>query len=199
MQPDHPVQSPAVTVAVVLAAGAGSRFGGPDHKLSAMLRGRPVVEHAVRAAVEAAIGPVVVVTGAAELPASVAALAGVEVVANPRWAEGQATSLATARAAAERLGAVAMVVGLGDQPFVTPQAWRAVAASSAPIAVAHYDGRRGNPVRLGRETWPLLPTSGDHGARVVIDARPDLVEPVPCPGSPDDIDTTSDLQRAEES
>jgi molybdenum cofactor cytidylyltransferase len=187
------------TVAVVLAAGGGSRFEGPDHKLLMLLRGRPVVEHAVRAAVASAIGPVVVVTGAVELPGSVAALDGVEVAHNPRWADGQATSLAVATAAAERLGATAMVVGLGDQPFVTADAWRAVAASTSPIAVAHYDGRRGNPVRLARETWAWLPVEGDHGARNLIDARPDLVEPVPCPGSPDDIDTTSDLQRAEES
>ena len=60
--------------------------------------------------------------------------AGVQLITNEHWADGQATSLQAALSAArvESLGAV--VVGLGDQPLITPPAWRAVAASSAPIA-----------------------------------------------------------------
>lgn len=186
------------TVAVVLAAGAGSRWTGAGHKLHAVVDDRPVVEHAVRAAVASGVGPVVVVTGAAALPDAVAALDGVQVVENPRWAEGQATSLAAGVAAADALGADAVVVGLGDQPFVTPEAWRAVAASRSPIAVATYDGERRNPVRLAREVWPLLPATGDEGARVVVRIRPALVEAVPCGGSPADIDTVTDFEHAQE-
>lgn len=184
------------TVAVVLAAGAGRRFAGRGHKLTADLDGTAVGTRAVDAARRARIGAVVVVTGAAtpELP-------GVEpgdhlvVAHNPAWDDGQISSVHVGLRAAAELGAEAVVVGLADQPFVTPDAWRAVAASSSPIAVATYDGRRGNPVRLHRSVWSLLPQTGDEGARALMRLRPDLVEPIPCPGSPADIDTLEDLQR----
>jgi molybdenum cofactor cytidylyltransferase len=179
------------TVAIVLAAGAGSRFAGPTHKLLADLDGSTVARRAVTAAVDAGIGPVIVVTGAVD-PISPAP-DGATVVHHPGWADGQATSLQAGIEAARRLGATAVVVGLADQPDVDPDSWRRVAASTAPIAVATYDGRRGNPVRLAAEVWDLLPTAGDAGARTVIEMRPDLVEQVPCAGSSDDIDTLEDL------
>jgi CTP:molybdopterin cytidylyltransferase MocA len=180
------------TAAVILAAGAGSRFAGPTHKLLAPLGGRTVVELAVGAAAAAGFDEVIVVTGAAPLPA----LTGVTLVANPHWSDGQAGSLQVALAHAAAAGHDAVVVGLGDQPGIPSEAWRRVAATTAtPIAVATYDGRRRNPVRLARSVWPLLPTEGDEGARVVVRSRPELVTEVACPGHPADIDTTEDLRR----
>jgi CTP:molybdopterin cytidylyltransferase MocA len=179
-------------VAVVLAAGAGTRFTGPGHKLDARIGDRTVLDHAVDTAVAAGIGPVVVVTArqvTTVLPPTVVP------VVNERWAEGQMTSLRAGIDAARDLGAAAVVVGLGDQPFVTAEAWRAVAEVDRPIAVATYDGRRGHPVRLGAETWDLLPAGGDEGARTLMRLRPDLVAEVPCEGSPIDIDTAEDLRR----
>jgi CTP:molybdopterin cytidylyltransferase MocA len=189
------VNQPAV-VAVVLAAGAGTRFRGEGHKLDATLGDRSVLARAVDTAVAAAIGPAVVVTAAqvtTPLPASV-----VHVV-NDRWADGQATSLRAGIAAARELGAAAVVVGLGDQPFVSAEAWRAVAATDAAIAVATYGGRRGHPVRLAAETWDLLADAGDEGARTLMRLRPDLVTEVPCEGSSIDIDTVEDLRKWQKS
>jgi CTP:molybdopterin cytidylyltransferase MocA len=179
-------------VALVLAAGAGTRFRGPGHKLDARLGERSVVEHAIGTALAAGVGPVVVVT-AHQL--TTALHPAVVHVVNERWADGQITSLRAGIDAATELGAAAVVVGLGDQPFVTVGAWRAVAATDAPIAVATYRGRRGHPVRLHRDTWPLLPDQGDEGARSLMRIRADLVAEVPCDGSPIDIDTLEDLRR----
>jgi molybdenum cofactor cytidylyltransferase len=180
--------------AAVLAAGGGSRFAtGPDaaHKLLAEWRHRPLVWWSAAHALASGLAPVWVVTGAVDLGGSLPD--GVTVLSNPRWAEGQATSLQVAVAAARNAGLDALVVGLGDQPLVTPEAWAAVARADGPIAVATYDGQRRNPVCLAATVWDLLPVNGDEGARVVIKRRPDLVQEIPCQGDAVDIDTREDL------
>jgi molybdenum cofactor cytidylyltransferase len=178
---------------VVLAAGGGSRFGGDGHKLLAPFRGRPIVAHAVEAAAGAGLDAVIVVTGAVDLAEALPS--GVHVVHNPEWASGQASSLQAGIAKAAELGCDAVVVGLGDQPLVGSEPWRAVARAGTPIAAATYGGRRRNPVRLAREVWPMLPSDGDEGARALMRVRSDLVGEVPCEGEPADIDTLEDLER----
>jgi len=184
---------PPATGGVLLAAGGGSRFtgAGGGHKLTATLRGRPVVEWSLEQLLRAGFEDVAVVTGAVELTVP----DGVTVLYNRRWAEGQATSLALAVDRARQRGLRAVVVGLADQPFVLADAWRAVAAAPGAIAVATYDGQRGNPVKLDAAVWDLLPVEGDAGARVLIGMRPELVTEVACAGSPADIDTLEDLRR----
>jgi len=174
------------TAAVVLAAGGASRFEG-GHKLLEPFRGRPLVAWALEAA--SVLDDLIVVVGAVDVPVP----DGARLVRNLSWADGMATSLQAGIDAAAHHDAV--VVGLGDQPLVPAEAWRLVAASPSPIAVATYEGRRRNPVRVAREVWPLLPTTGDEGARAVMRERPDLVAEVPCPGDPADVDTREDLAR----
>ena len=182
-------------VAVLLAAGGGTRFGGPDHKLLADLGGRPLYRHALDAVLAAGFADVIVVTGAVELDLP----AAVRRAHNPDWAQGQATSLGVGLdAAGTHAGVTHAVIGLADQPGVPTSAWRAIAdaATDAPIVIATYDGRRGpNPVRLRRDVWPLVARDGDEGARSLIRRRPDWVHEVPCSGSAADIDTLEDLNR----
>lgn len=179
---------------MVLAAGGGSRFLGDTHKLLAPLQGRPVVAWAVDAALAAGLDETVVVTGAVDLDDVLAPLP-VTVLRNPSWRRGIATSLAVAVDHAAAAGHGAVVVGLGDQPFVPAGAWRAVATATidTPVAVATYGGDRRNPVRIGREVWGLLDREGDEGARTLMRRRPDLVGEVACDGSPLDVDTVEDL------
>jgi molybdenum cofactor cytidylyltransferase len=186
--------------AVVLAAGAGSRFAGSAAKLLADFRGRPLLVWAVAAAVEAGLDETIVVTGAVDLDHALAdagLLSRVTVLTNSDWAAGQATSLALAVDAARAAGHEAVVVGLGDQPLIPAEAWRRVAAGSPdhPIVVATYGGKRRNPVRLDHGIWDELPRTGDAGGRVLMAGRPELIGEVACPGEPVDVDTMEDLAR----
>ena len=180
--------------AAVLAAGGATRFAAADggHKLLAPFRGRPVASWAIDAALEAGLDETMVVQGAVELQVP----AAVTVLQNERWEAGLATSLAVAIDHARRQGHEALVVGLADQPLVPPSAWRAVSeAQDFPIAVATYDGVRGNPVRLAGSVWDRLPTEGDAGARVLMRDQPELIREVPCEGTAADVDTVEDLAK----
>jgi len=181
------------TAAIILAAGGGTRFVSGQHKLVAVFRGRPLIAWAVQHALDAGLDETVVVTGAVDvadhLPASVRR------IHNPQWRAGQAGSLQLAVEHARLAGHDAIVVGLADQPLIPSEAWRAVASSPGLMAVATYRGQRANPVRLAAEVWPLLPASGDAGARVLMADRPDLVVEVACDGEFADVDTVEDLER----
>lgn len=176
--------------------------GGAGHKLLAtMPDGRTVVATSVSTPRVAGM-EVCVVTGAADLGDVLPA--DVHIVHNDRWADGQATSLAAALEWADQHDFDAVVVGLGDQPWVGIQAWSAVAdrvvkgiaEGLAPIVVPTFAGRRGQPVGLRREVWSALPTEGDAGARILIAQAPELVDEFPCGSDQqllNDIDTPGDL------
>ncbi len=181
-----------MTAAIVLAAGASRRFEGQTPKLLAPFRGRPLAAWALDAVDDAGFDEVIVVLGGCDISPLLSTEFSVE---NYNWESGIATSLARGIAEAERRGHEVAVVGLADQPFIPSSAWMAVAATKSPIAVATIDGHRTPPVRLERQVWPLLPTSGDIGARTVMRAYPHLVTEVPCSGSAIDLDTQQDFER----
>jgi len=189
--------------ALILAAGASSRMGSPKQLLD--WEGQPLVRAAAEVALAARLEPLLVVVGGAQ--AAVAdALAGLplRIIANPDYAAGQSTSL---RAGIAALGqdADAVVVLLGDQPFVTAAiVERLVAewqASGAAIVAPTYAGQRGNPVLFAHAVFPeLLAVEGDQGARSVLAADRARVRLVAFdnPRPLADIDTPEDYARLRE-
>jgi len=184
----------ALKAAALLAAGGGSRFEGQSHKLLTEFGGQPLWQQAFDAMAGAGFDVMIVVTGAVALDLPDNAVE----CHNPQWADGQASSLQCAVAAAIKADADSLTIGLADQPHVASSAWRAVANAPAqhPIVIATYNGQPGpHPVRLAREVWPLLCADGDEGARALIQSHPEWVHRVACAGSAVDIDTVDDLAR----
>ncbi|WP_228563957.1 nucleotidyltransferase family protein [Catenulispora rubra] len=191
----------ANVAAIILAAGGGRRLGGRPKALLSH-GGELLVERAIRTARAGGCDAVVVVLGAEATDVQRRTnLAGCTVVVNQDWATGMGSSL---RAGLAALAAAtpdpyrAAVILLVDQPFVTPEALRAVIASGADLAAATYEGRRGHPVLIAARHWPEASAAavGDRGARDFL-ARHEVV-PVPCDGSPTDIDLPEDLALLDE-
>ena len=179
---------------VLLAAGEGTRFGGP--KALVEVAGIRLVDRGVALLRDGGTAPVVVVTGAVDV-----APLGVITVHNPDWRSGMASSLAAGLGALPGSCAAA-VIALVDQPLVGPGAVRRLVAAyhdGATIAVASYHGKLRNPVLLARDEWAgvLALATGDVGARPYLHAHPDRVTAVECGdiGRPDDVNTPEDLAR----
>lgn len=183
------------TVGVLLAAGEGSRFVGPVHKLLTRLGDKTVVRWSIDALIGAGFDAAAIVVGAVDLVEQVPP--AMAIIENPDWISGQATSLDLAVSYAKRHGHDVLVVGLADQPLVPSSAWRLVASERThPIVTASFAGHRRPPVRLAGGVWGLLPRVGDAGARVLMERHPELVGEVACAGTPIDIDVEEDLRRA---
>ena len=161
--------------AVVLAAGAGSRFGGPKQQLLL-----PDVLAALR---ESAVDEVVVVAGAHPLETDATT------VPCPEWERGMGASLRCGLRALAPAAEAAVVV-LADGPDLSPaavdrvvEAWR---GGAGEIVAASYGGDRGHPVVLGRSAWDRIP---DEGARALAPVL------VPCDdlGPPGDVDFADEV------
>lgn len=195
-QKSKPISS--TVAAVLLAAGSGTRFAGNAHKLLTVINGKTVFMWSLQHCLAAQFQQIIIVTGAVDLSLQIFdaqfAKADLITVHNENWQTGMASSLQCGLTEAQRIGVSSVVVGLADQPAIKPSSWQRVTDSTAPLAVATYNGVRGNPVRIHAELWPLLPTSGDEGARSLFKSHKDLLEDVSCDGSAQDLDTTNDIE-----
>jgi CTP:molybdopterin cytidylyltransferase MocA/SAM-dependent methyltransferase len=188
--------------AVVLAAGAGERFGGG--KLLAPLEGRPILQHVIDRLMAARLDDVVVVLGndAEDIEAAMD-WGEARRVRNPDPARGLASSLQIGVAAVEA-GSDAALIVLGDQPRLPARAVRALldapVVDGRPIVVPVYPDDAGrNPVLLRRDAFQLVAeATGDRGLGPLIASHPELVQGVPIrvEGGNPDVDTRGDLVRA---
>lgn len=191
---------------MVLAAGAGSRFGGG--KLLAELNGRPLLDHVLATVRE--VGPaqtIVVVGPAATGLEAIAAANGARTVVNPAPEEGLSSSVRIGLAVLAATGAEDLdgaLLVLGDQPRTSPGTIRALLVAQVPegrsIVVPRYRGGGGpNPALLLRPAWPLAAQlHGDRGFGPLIKDHPELVVEVDVPGHNPDVDTAADLVQVAE-
>jgi molybdenum cofactor cytidylyltransferase len=190
--------------AVVLAGGAGARFGGG--KLTHPWRGGVLIDGALTAAFAAPVRSVTVVTGADRKVEAAARAFAAGIDATPRLnivhcddhAEGMGASLRAGIAALPPDAAGAFVF-LGDMPLVPPAVLPALAAAlaaGAPAAAPTFQGQRGHPVLFSAALFPhLRALTGDQGAREVLRALGGdlaLIE-APDDGVLTDIDHPRDL------
>jgi CTP:molybdopterin cytidylyltransferase MocA len=165
-----------VIAAIVLAAGAGTRFGGPKQEL--------LLPRVLARLAESPVDEVVVVSGAHPLEAE-----GARVVACPDWERGPGASLRCGLSALGP-GVEGAVVCLADGPNLAPAAVRRVLsmwrAGGGAVVAASYAGGRGHPLVVGRSAWGSIP---DEGLR----ALPALLVPCDDLGAPGDVDRPEDL------
>ncbi len=184
---------------VVLAAGGSQRLGQAKQLL--LWRGRPLVWHALQAARQGGLNPIVVVCGA-QAQEIRAALRDepARIVDNPDWEQGQSTSLRRGLQAAAP-GAEAVVFLLSDTPLVdgtlVRELRRTHARNPAAIVAPQVLGRWANPVLFDRVTFPALrQVTGDRGGRAVFDRFE--ISGVPWDARIlIDVDTPEDLSRLE--
>lgn len=193
-----PVPPPRQNIAaVVLAAGGSTRMGQP--KLLLPWRGEALIRWPVKTALEAALSPVLVVTGAMtdEIERSLSGL-DVRIVHNPDWDQGQSTSV---RRGIEALPSTteAVIFLLGDQPQVPVSFIQKMITAyrsneqPIPIFVSAYQGKRGNPVLFDRSFFQELMTlQGDAGGRLIFSKHPLNFIPVEDPDMLFDIDSPDD-------
>jgi molybdenum cofactor cytidylyltransferase len=196
-----------VVRAIVLAAGAGRRFGGD--KQVAELEGRPLLQHVLDALAAAGIDDPIVVLGANEqVVRGRIDWRAAEVAINPAPETGLAGSLQVGWAAAMNDGgrgdargpADAAIVVLGDQPRLRAEVVRSIVSAELdaerPIVAPRYAGGGGrNPVRIERSAaaW-LAELDGDRGLGPLIERRPELVRSIDVSGTNPDVDLPADLR-----
>jgi molybdenum cofactor cytidylyltransferase len=192
---DRDVAPPERVAAVVLAAGAASRFG--SSKQLARFGDRPLLQRVLDTLVAADLAEVVVVLGAgAEAIDAAIAWRSERRVRNPRPEDGLASSLRVGLAALDPAVSAALIV-LGDQPTLRVDVVRALMAAEAdgaPAIVPVYaEGGGANPVLLRRSAfWLAEGLTGDEGLGRTLASLPGVAR-VPVAGTIGDVDTPADL------
>jgi molybdenum cofactor cytidylyltransferase len=165
--------------AIVLAGGAGVRFGG--RKLTAPWRGRRLIDGALAAAFAAPVRSVTVVTGADPAVGPAAQAFATEARETRRLRLVHADDHAEGMGATLRAGVASLppdvegvFVFLGDMPLIpadVPPRLADALAAGAEAAAPRFENQRGHPVLFRASLFPALrAATGDEGARTVLQA-----------------------------
>lgn len=185
---------------VVLAAGGSSRMGMPKQLL--IYQDKSLLQHAVNAALETTIRPVIVVTGCDNdvLKKEIEGM-NAEVVENKRWQEGISSSLHCGLVAAQKIradidGIIFMVC---DQPYITKSVLNSLLqvqhATGLPIVASSYEDILGTPALFHKIFFDdLMKLKGDAGAAKLIKQHEEQVSSVSFPKGITDIDTREDYE-----
>ena len=184
---------PNSTVGIVLAAGAGRRFGLP--KALVIDHGMPWVSRATELLRDSGCAEILVVLGASADAARQLVPSFARVVVAADWERGMSASVRAGLAAAESTDAASALLTLVDLPALPLAAVRRVRSAGVPLAQATWGGAPGHPVLIARSHWGALAESvaGDSGARNYLAAH-GVVE-VECGdlGDGRDVDDAGDL------
>ncbi|NKE36117.1 nucleotidyltransferase family protein [Natronococcus sp. JC468] len=200
--PDCQQSLGSTTIAgIVLAAGTSSRFGD-ENKLLAEINGKTVLVQSIQNLIESKVDIVYVVTGNEHhrVQDAIGHL-DVQTITNEAYGQGQATSIRTGvRAVRQHTSIDAVLISLGDMPFITSSTINHLIATyqsdAAGIIVAGYQGRRGNPVLFDTSYLESLASvSGDTGARhFILESNDAVLVETEDPGVIQDINTSDDLK-----
>jgi CTP:molybdopterin cytidylyltransferase MocA len=180
-----------VDVALILAAGAGSRIGAP--KAALIINGERLIDRAVTIFKEAGCAEVYVVLGA-----WIGGVAGAKVIINENWQDGMGSSLRAGLShISSRPDIENVLVSLVDLPNLTATAAAQILLAQGEIVMGTFNGEPGHPVKFSRKHWQGIIDSaaGEVGARAYLSTSLD-VHYVGLDAWADgkDIDTRSDLK-----
>lgn len=185
---------------IILAAGMSRRLGSPKQLLP--YRGKSLLQHAVKTALQTTMRPVVVVVGANsnEVKKEIHGM-DLEIVENDRWQEGMASSLRCGLDAVQKMPANmdAVIFMVCDQPYVTESLLESLVQaqreSGLPIAACSYSDKVGTPALFHKTFFPeLMELKGDTGAGKLIKQYDEQVAKVDFPKGSIDIDTIKDYE-----
>ena len=181
---------------ILLAAGNSSRMGALKQLLP--FGEKTLVRHAAETAVASVCFPVFIVLGSQSrqiLP--VLEDLPLEVLENPRWAEGMGTSIQVGVRAVLERDLDGVILMLADQPLITPEIINRLVEklqeSGQLIVASRYAGTVGVPVFFSRELFPqLLELKPEQGCKGIIHAHKEQALLIDCPEAEQDIDTRQD-------
>lgn len=184
---------------ILLAAGAGTRFGG-DKLLAPLRCGTPIGVRSARNLLSAVANGIAVVRPGDQQLAKLLEAEGFQVEYIPNANTGMGASLAFGVNAARN--SRGWLIALADMPFIRHETIRNVAIllrAGAPIAAPQHQGRHGHPVGFASEFFcDLTQLSGDQGAHPILTNHAERIVSFNCedPGIFADIDTRTDHARA---